>query len=116
MAALVIVCVAAILIVLWDAFETIILPRRVTRRLRLAAAFYRLTWRPWSAMVRRVRTPRRREAYLGYYGPLSTPLLLTFWAAVLVLSFAGLHWSLSTPVQAPEAALAVGARWNTLRA
>ncbi len=30
---------ALMLLVLWDAFETIILPRRVTRRLRLARLF-----------------------------------------------------------------------------
>ena len=33
--------------ILWDAFETIILPRRVTRLFRLARFFYRSTWRPW---------------------------------------------------------------------
>ena len=35
-----------IALVLWDAFETIILPRRVTRRFRLTRAFYRYTWIP----------------------------------------------------------------------
>ena len=30
--------------VLWDAFETIVLPRRVTGRLRLTTLFYRYTW------------------------------------------------------------------------
>ncbi len=33
-----------IIIVLWEAFETVIFPRRVTRRLRMARIFYRLTW------------------------------------------------------------------------
>ena len=33
--------VLLILAILWDAFETIILPRRVTRRLRLTSLFYR---------------------------------------------------------------------------
>jgi len=30
--------------VLWDAFETIILPRRVRRKVRITRAFYQLTW------------------------------------------------------------------------
>ena len=60
-----ILSVALILIVLWDAFETIILPRRVTRKIRLTAGFYRLSWRPWSAVARRIRKPRRREATLS---------------------------------------------------
>ena len=36
--------VALILIVLGDAFETVILPRQVTRRISLARLFYRWTW------------------------------------------------------------------------
>ncbi len=33
--------VAIFLIVIWDAFESIILPRRVTRRFRLTRLFYK---------------------------------------------------------------------------
>jgi hypothetical protein len=91
-----------IAIVLFDAFETIILPRRVTRRFRLTALFYRFTWRPWSAIARRIRKPRRREAYLSYYGPLSTLLLLSVWSAGIILGFAGIHWAIETPLNAPE--------------
>lgn len=36
--------VALICIILWDAFETIVLPRRVTRKIRLTRLFYRNTW------------------------------------------------------------------------
>ena len=48
-------------VVLWDAFETIILPRRVNRRLRLTRAFYGATWAPWAASARLVRAGNRRE-------------------------------------------------------
>jgi len=37
---------ALILIVLGDAFETIVLPRRVTRQISLARLFYQFTWLP----------------------------------------------------------------------
>lgn len=84
---------ALILVVLWDAFETIILPRRVARRVRLTAVFYRFTWRPWRAFARRIRSARRREACLGYYGPLSTVLLLSVWTGGMILGFAMLHWA-----------------------
>lgn len=94
--------VAIILAVLGDSFETIILPRRVTRRIRLTALFYRFTWRPWSAIARRIRKPRRREAYLSYYGPLSTLFLLTMWAAGLIFGFAMLQWALGSDLRAPE--------------
>ena len=36
--------VAIFLIVIWDAFEAVILPRRVTRKYRLTRGFYRVTW------------------------------------------------------------------------
>jgi hypothetical protein len=93
---------ALILIVLWDAFETIILPRRVTRRIRLTSTFYRLTWRPWAAIARRIHRPRRREAMLSYFGPLSVLLLLTVWTVGMVFAFAGLHWAMATRLVSPD--------------
>ncbi len=96
------VAVALIGIVLWDAFEAIVLPRRVTRRWRLARFFYRLTWTPWKAVARRIASRVRRESFLGVYGPLSLLLLLGMWAASLVLGFGALHWSLGTTMHGPD--------------
>jgi len=59
--AAVIIGIALILVVLWDAFETVVLPRRVTRRLRLVRAFYRLTWPLWSGAVHALSSRRRQE-------------------------------------------------------
>src|SRR5262245_38618688 len=84
--------------VLWDAFESIVLPRRVTRRLRLARTFYRMTWLPWAAGARRIRTRARREMVLGVFGPLSLLVLLMIWAVCLVVGFGALHWSLGTTI------------------
>jgi len=80
-------------IVLWDAFETIILPRRVNRRLRLTRAFYRATWIPWAASAGLVRAGNRREVFLSFYGPLSLVLLLALWAAGLVTGFGLLQYA-----------------------
>jgi hypothetical protein len=80
-------------VILWDGFETIILPRRVTRRVRLARLFYRYTWIPWSAVARWMKPGKRREAFLSIYGPLSLLLLFALWAAGLIFSFALLHWA-----------------------
>src|SRR2546426_5090647 len=41
-----------IAVIMWDAFEAIVLPRRVTRRLRPARMFYRMTWRGGAAGAR----------------------------------------------------------------
>jgi hypothetical protein len=84
---------SVIFIVLLDAFETIILPRRITHKLRLTRFFYRYSWRPWAFFARRMSNKKSREAYLGFYGPLSLLLLLALWVFGLVVSFALLHWS-----------------------
>lgn len=85
--------VALVLIVLGDAFETIVLPRRVTRQLRLARLFFRYTWRPWSALVGSMSSGKRQETYLSFYGPLSLLLLLMVWATSLIFGFAFLYWA-----------------------
>ncbi len=80
-------------ITLWEAFETIILPRRVTRRLRLVRTFYRVSWLAWGAVNRLFRTQKMRDSHLSYYGPLSLLALFALWALLLILGFAMLHWS-----------------------
>lgn len=75
-------------VVLLDAFETVVLPRRVTRHFKLTAWFYRRTWIPWRGIARRIRTFSRQQSFLGYFGPLSLITLLVFWAVSLILGFA----------------------------
>jgi len=81
-------------VVLLDAFETVVLPRRVTRHFRLTAWFYRRTWIPWRNIAGRIRTLKRQQNFLGYFGPLSLILLLGFWAASLILGFALLQYGI----------------------
>lgn len=88
--------------ILRDSFETIVLPRRVTRRFRLSRWFYLSTWMLWSTVARKIRPGNRRENYLSYYGPLSLLLLLVAWALVLILAYALFQWGVSDPLQAPE--------------
>ncbi len=90
-----------ILIVLWDAFETIILSRRVSRKLRLTRLFYWLTWRPWRALALRMRPGNPRENYLSVYGPLSLILLLVLWAVGLIFAFALIDWGERARLAAP---------------
>jgi len=80
--------------VLWDAFETVVLPRTVSRRLQLTRLYFRVTWRQWAAMASTFfRTERRRERFLAVFGPLSLLGLAVLWALGLVAGFAGLHWA-----------------------
>jgi ABC-type multidrug transport system fused ATPase/permease subunit len=78
--------------ILWDTFETIILPRRVTRRVRLTSLFYRSAWKPSALIARTIRNPRQREKALSLFGPLSLFVLLGIWAAVLIVGYALVFW------------------------
>jgi hypothetical protein len=82
-----------IVAVLWDAFETVVLPRTVTRRLRLARIYFLVTWRSWRRLSRAFPSDNRRERFLAVYGPLSLLGLALLWALGLLIGFAGLHWA-----------------------
>ena len=88
-----------ILAVLLDAFETVVLPRRVQRHFRITAWFYRNTWRPWRAITTHIQSPSRRENFLAYFGPLSLIFLLMLWAMGLILGFALLQYGAGEHVQ-----------------
>jgi hypothetical protein len=91
-----------IFVILIDSFETVVLPRRVSRRIRPSRLFYASTWMLWSSIARKMRPGNRREFYLSYYGPLSLIILLVLWAVVLFFGFALLQWGLNDPLNAPE--------------
>lgn len=90
-----------IVMVMLDAFETIVLPRRVTRRLRLTKLFYQSSWLPWAAIARRLRG-KRREAFLSFFGPLSLIALLAIWATGLIVGFSLLHWATGLGLSVPD--------------
>src|SRR3954471_14050942 len=82
-----------LVLVLMDAFNTLLLARRTEHIFRIAGAFYSVTWRPWAAIARRIQSKRRRESFLGVYGPLSLLLLFALWAVGLVIGFGLVQWS-----------------------
>jgi hypothetical protein len=94
--------IVLIVLVALDAFETIVLPRRVTRRIRLATLFYRVIRFGWYSIARLFRTSARRDTFQGYMGPLSLLALLLFWAALFVLGFGLLLWGLALPLAASQ--------------
>lgn len=94
-----IVGAAIIWSVLLDAFETVVLPRRVLRNFRLTAYFYRRTWIPWRRVAGWIKTPSRQHNFLGYFGPLSLILLLAVWAFGLILGFAVIQFGIGSHEQ-----------------
>jgi hypothetical protein len=88
--------IAALLLMawlLWDAFETILLTRRVPARLRTSRFFLTWLWAVWASIARRIEARGRRETFLSFYALLSILLLLMVWAVGLVIAFAMLHWA-----------------------
>lgn len=91
--------VLVIFSVLLDAFETVVLPRRVQRQFRISAYFYRKTWVPWRRLSSRIKSDSRRENVLGYFGPLSLIVLLALWAVGLILGFTLLQFGAGEHLQ-----------------
>ncbi len=90
--------VAIFLIVIWDAFEAIILPRRVTRRFRLTRLFYKTTWTTWRFVTSLIPSRKTRETLLGFFGPISLLVLLGVWAVGLVFGFGLMQYGAGSAV------------------
>jgi hypothetical protein len=94
--------VALLGLILWEVFETIVLPQRVSRRLRLTRIYFRALGWGWFTLGQRIHSYQRRENALAVFGPLSLLLLLALWASLLIVGFAGLQWALGSALSAPE--------------
>jgi hypothetical protein len=84
-------------VVLLDAFQTIILPRRPAGRLRITRLFFLATWTPWRGLAMILPSRRVREQFYSAYGPMSLLLLIVVWACFLVMSFGLIFYGLGTP-------------------
>ena len=91
-----------IVLVAQDAFETIVLPRRVTRRIRLARLFYRVIQIGGTSIGHLIRSSVRRDSFRAYVGPLSLLALLVLWAVLFVLGFGFVMWGLALPLNTPD--------------
>jgi Ion channel len=103
--AIAVVSMVLIATVLWDAFETIILPRSIVRRFRLARLWVRAIWQPWRLVAARM-TPARGERFLAVFGPIALLGLVALWAICLITGFAGLHWAAGSDLEP------IGAGWR----
>jgi Ion channel len=80
-----------VLAILVEAFEALVLPRRVTRGLRFARFYYRAAWRIWTSFVDLISTGHRRETLFSVFGPLSLLCLFAIWATGLIVGFGFVH-------------------------
>jgi hypothetical protein len=89
-----------ILVSLWDAFETILLPRRVSGRWRLSRVVQRGSWWFWSLVMRPVRARKRREYVLSLYAMLTMLTLFVVWGVSMIFGFALLQWAAGSRIDA----------------
>lgn len=89
---------ALVLATLLDAFEVVLLPRPVRHRVRMNRYFFMGTWAMWSRSALRLPPGRRREDFIGIYGPLSMVMLFTLWAVCLIVGFGLLQWTMQAVV------------------
>jgi len=94
-----VLCLAEVLV---DAFQTIILPRRASGRLRVSRLLLSAIWIPWRAIARRMGRANSRESFLSYFGPLSLLLLVVAWAVGLIVGFGLLYHGLGSPFTDPK--------------
>jgi len=90
--------IVVFVVVAWDAFEAIILPRRVTRKFRLTRFYYKLTWTTWRATAKLFSSRKQKETFLGYYGPISLLFLIGVWAVGLVISFGMMQYGAGSAI------------------
>ena len=96
---------ALLALVLQDAFEVMLLPRRVHRKTRLTRWYFKVSWAIWTRWALRLPSGRRRERFLSVFGPLSMVALFAIWGTALIVSFGILDWTVQNgpPISASSA-------------
>jgi len=97
-----IIGILVIVLVAQDALETVVLPRRIMRRVRITRFFFFTTWDGWKLLARLIRPDAGRETALSSFGPLSLLVLIVLWAVLFVFGFGLLMWGFALSLNAPD--------------
>lgn len=76
-----------VLVVFYDLFQSVVLPRPSVHKVQLARLLIRPTWRIWRWLGTRSPHATRNEARLAAFGPLALLQLFFVWAVALVLGY-----------------------------
>ncbi len=77
-----------VLIVLFDVFQTVVLPRPTPATFRPSAVLIVAAWVATHWLAMRSRTAGRRELVLGTFAPFMVVILLVLWVVVLIFGYA----------------------------
>lgn len=94
--------IVLIVLVAQDGFESVILPRQVSRRIRLARLFISANRFGWNASGNHIHSSSSRESFRASVGPLSLLALVVCWAVLFVLGFGLLMWGLVLPLNVSD--------------
>ena len=85
--------VLVVAVTLLDAFEVVLLPRAIQRRMRVNRHFFKWTWWAWAQVATKLEPGRRRDDFLAVYGPLSMVALFGLWGSCLIGGFGLMQWA-----------------------
>ena len=77
-----------ILLVIYDLFQSVILPRPAPRKFAFVRRLLRVMWRFWRWLGEKMDSQPRRESWLATFGPIGVLTMFSVWAMVLVLGYA----------------------------
>lgn len=84
--------------ILWDVFQTVVVPRPTPTRIRLARFLTRGMWRLWRRRANRARTPMAREKMLGSFAPLLVLTLVGSWVVGFIVGYGLILYGLRAEV------------------
>lgn len=86
---------AVVGLVLYDVFETVVVPRRTDSRFRLAPPLLRVLWPVWQRIGLRISPSWRREDFLATFAPSAIVAILIVWVVALIFGFGVAFYALA---------------------
>src|SRR6267142_999267 len=84
---LAVVGLAIIVVVFYDLFQSVVLPRPAVRKVQLARGVVRPMWYVWRWVSQRTSRVDRSEGRLAAFAPIALLMLFAIWASALVLGY-----------------------------
>lgn len=79
--------VALLLLVFYDVFQSVVLPRPAVNKLATVRYLLRLQWTVWRWVGERIDNLPRRETWLATFGPIGVITIFLVWGAAIVLGY-----------------------------
>lgn len=90
-----------IFLVLFDVFQTVVVPRWTSRKGRIAPHLVAWLWRFWLFVADRLHSQRKRDDWLGTFAPLCVLLILVTWVGTLTFGYGLLIHGLRDQIRPP---------------